>query len=120
MNRLILVGCMIFYAAGIQAENSIQRPDRPHFTDREALDIYRSVLFDEYLLCSENATKQILSRNEVEACSDLYLAIKLSFLDGVTMDRYFDMPPKTKAVANDKGYASFRAWVHRLVTSQTE
>ena len=89
---------------------------RPHWEDVTAMADYRSDLYAAFLNCSDAAAARILSQGEVTACNRLYLALKLSYLNGVTLDRYDAMPAKTKGIAQEKGYAAFRAWRHRQMT----
>ena len=49
-------------------------------------------------------------------CGEVYLELKLTFLRGVTRERYRSMAPKTRAIAHDMSYAAYRAWLHRQTT----
>ena len=88
-------------------------PPEPHWADVAEMEGYRAALFEDHLACARMAERRLLSFAEVAHCTEVYLALKVSFLHGVTPDRYHQMKPKTRVIANSKGYAAFRAWVHR-------
>lgn len=77
------------------------------------MEAYREALYQDHVICARMAEQRQLSFGEVEYCSAIYLALKVSFLHGLTPDRFYQMKPKTQVVAHSKGYAAFRAWVHR-------
>ena len=78
---------------------------------------YRNALFRNLRACSTAAAQSFLAPGEAAFCSNIYLKLKLSFLNGVTVARYAQMSEKTRAVANEKGYAAYRAWLHRQTVS---
>ena len=90
---------------------NLERPDR---SDVELMEQYRKALYQRHQECSSEAITRLLSQVESVTCGSALLLLKLSFLDGVSHERYLRMPPKTKAVANRKGYDAYLAWQHRL------
>ena len=78
---------------------------------RAEMERYRQSIYPQFMACSDLAAIQILSAQQGSACSELLLRLKLSFLPGVTLERYHQMKPKTRAIANEKGYAAYRAWL---------
>lgn len=116
MIRLFGVLAALLLAIPLEASASERAlPERPHFTNSVGLEEYRRALYRKYATCSEAAATRELSRSEVAHCVNIYLSLKLSFLHGVSLERYHQMPVKTKIVANEKGYAAFRAWLHRNI-----
>ncbi|WP_112324006.1 hypothetical protein [Oceanibium sediminis] len=91
---------------------------RPHWEQTEQMQQYRERLYAAHLACCEGAKLQLMGLGEARACGDIYLRLKLSFLNGVTPERYVTMHAATRAVAHDKGYAAYRAWVHRQTAAR--
>lgn len=108
--KMVFLSIILFSGA---AEADVQSLKKPDFNDLEALETYRQDLFSIYSQCSDAAEVRRLSRDEVDACSFVFLKLKLSFLNGVTVERYATMKPSLRATANRKGYDSYRAWLHR-------
>lgn len=75
----------------------------------------RDTLHTAYLRCSEAARVRPLSRDEVDVCSAIYLGLKLSFLEGVTLDTYHGLDATSRARANREGYTAYRDWVGAAV-----
>lgn len=114
--KRVLMGFLVTWCLAEPATASplgFQLPERPHFTDVAALEAYRVALYHEHVRCGELAAETFLGWDEVNTCSEIYLRLKLSFLNGVTLDRYRTMPVKTKVVTHDKGYSAYLAWLHR-------
>ncbi|WP_347311558.1 hypothetical protein [Defluviimonas sp. SAOS-178_SWC] len=114
MALLVVAGLTVPDASDARHVNSFVRPDG---SNHDALETYRQDLYHEYSACSDAALIRILGESEAVMCSVLFLAMKLSFLDGVTLERYVRMPAKTKAMTNEKGYAAYRTWLHRYAIS---
>ena len=89
--------------------------DFKNWTTGEQLESYRTNLYSTHLLCSSAAMERQLTGDEVQMCGEVYLELKLSFLNGVTSERYRHMSAKTRATAHDMGYAAYRAWLHRQI-----
>lgn len=77
---------------------------------RARLERTRMHLFETHLACRKMSQERMLSRDEVDACAATFLWLKLSFLEGMTSERYAAMTPTLRATANRKGYDAFRAW----------
>ncbi len=114
MTRLI---ALVFLLSGsaVFAEDDIGTLTKPDFEDYEAMEEYRGKLYAAYSTCTFAAERRMLSLSEVDICMLTFLKLKLSFLNGVTADRYVNMTPTTRAVANRKGYDAYRAWRHRQI-----
>ena len=116
IGKWCVIVAMIFSTIAAAKASDVEER-RPHWSDVAAMKTYRDALFSHYSICSNEALDRMISPGEVKICSDLYLALKLSFLNGVTIERYRGMSPVTKRVAQQKGYAAFRAWRHRHIAS---
>lgn len=79
---------------------------------RAQLDRVRESLFRAHLFCRRASEARHLTGDEVDACANVFLRLKLSFLEGVSPERYTEMKPSLRATANRKGYDAFRAWQH--------
>lgn len=110
---VVCIGALAASAAEIES-------DRPHWKDHDAMESYRASLFGMYKICSSAASDRMLSPGEAQSCSEIYMALKMSFLKGVTIDRYMGMSPPTKRKAHDMGYAALRAWRHRRIVQVVE
>ncbi|MCG6883334.1 MAG: hypothetical protein LJE62_06225 [Silicimonas sp.] len=121
VNRRSTLATLVLLAIPLQAPAE-SRPDfdMKNWTVGQDIEGYRAALFAAHQLCSQAAVERPLSGGEIQACGDVYLDLKLSFLQGVTRERYLAMRPKTRAMANDKGYAAYRAWLHRQLTGPVE
>lgn len=90
--------------------------DFKNWTVRPDIENARMALYRIHLDCSAAGIQRQLSGSEIALCSRAYLELKLSFLHGVSYERYVDMKPSLRATANRKGYDSYRAWLHRHTT----
>jgi hypothetical protein len=86
---------------------------RPHWTDMQELEAYRDELYGFHRRCQESATQHVLEIDDAILCARVFLALKLSFLDGSSLARYEGLSAPTRAMANEKGYAAYLAWLHR-------
>lgn len=89
--------------------------DFRNWTTGEDLEAYRSELYSLHQECAASASQRRLSGGEADMCVEIYLELKLSFLHGVTRERYKTMPALTRAKAHDMSYAAYRAWLHRQI-----
>lgn len=83
------------------------QPDRHSAAPAETV---RTHLYQDHLACSDAAAQRLLSWGEASACTDTYLRLKLTFLDGITQERYDRMPASDRVTANRKAYDAFRHW----------
>lgn len=93
--------------------------DRPNMAaiERDAPD--RMALFRDYSQCSAQAETHVLSRSEISHCSRLYLALKLTFVENMTIERYDRLDAAQRAEVNRVGYAGYRDWAQkRFVASR--
>ena len=67
-------------------------------------------LISSYFLCSGAAEQRLLDRSEVEACTGIYIQVKLSFLPDIDLTDYQEMTVKERADTNRAGYAAYLAW----------
>ena len=87
-----------------------------YWTVSARIEAYRMDLYREYSECSKTAIERAVSMSEAEACADLYLRLKLSFLPGSEYNRFKTLSAATRAYAHEKAYAAYRAWLHRHVS----
>lgn len=92
-----------------------QTDDDTTWTNSVEMEDYRMSLYRAHRECASSAVAMMLSYDVVKACSENFLKLKLSFLRGATLERYLRASPPTRAVANEKGYAAYRAWLHRHI-----
>ncbi|MXQ06494.1 hypothetical protein GQ651_01405 [Alphaproteobacteria bacterium GH1-50] len=118
MLRSLFLGMVLVTTGPVLATASpvieVREMLKPDFRDAAALEDYRSRLYVRYRSCAGLAEQKVLSKDEFDACSLAYLKIKLSFLHGVTLERYEGMKPSLRAKANKIGYDAYRAWLHRM------
>ena len=100
-----------FAAVGFGAVdgNDKTRPE----ADVQAKD--RTELYSSYRQCSAEAGTRMLHKDEVMACSTIYLQLKLSFVDGVALSDYAALSPKDRASVNRQGYEAYRVWLQRQI-----
>lgn len=67
-------------------------------------------LIASYFLCSEAAELRVLDRAKVEACTAIYIEVKLGFLADVDLVAYQSMEATQRADANQRGYLAYIAW----------
>ena len=63
-----------------------------------------------YLMCSTAAEVRLLDPTEAEACSTIYMHVKLDFLPDVDMAHYQQMSASDRAEVNRRAYAAYVAW----------
>lgn len=105
---LVLTLSLVF--PNISEADPIDFSDRSYSMQDVKMERYRKQLHRQLNACNAAALVQVASFAEVQRCSRIYSALKLSFLQGVTPERYAQMTPKTRAIANRKGYAALLAW----------
>ncbi len=79
----------------------------------EVSELSRMELFAIHDGCSQAARRSVLSPGEAALCARAFLELKLSFLPGMTLDRYESLAAAERVSANRAGYAAFRDWVDR-------
>ncbi|MDA7429381.1 hypothetical protein PGB28_12990 [Primorskyibacter aestuariivivens] len=87
--------------------------DLKTWTTNEALERYRTDLLAAHQLCNVEASRRALTTDKAQTCSENFLELKLSFLPGASRERYHRLSPSTRKLANEKGYAAYRAWLYR-------
>lgn len=63
-----------------------------------------------YMTCSQAAEMRVLDPVEAEACSAIYMQVKVDFLSDVDMETYQKMSAAERAEVNQRGYAALLAW----------
>lgn len=63
-----------------------------------------------YLACGQMAEERFLTPHEVQYCSAVYQEIKLAFVPGVDMRRYFELSPQEQLAVNKAGFTAFYIW----------
>jgi hypothetical protein len=63
-----------------------------------------------YMMCSQAAEMRVLDPVEAEACSVIYMQVKLDFLSDVDMNTYQQMTAPERAEVSRRGYAALVAW----------
>lgn len=121
MNRILrTTGCLmvsaVLGAGGAAMAAEISDFDVRNRSARSDIEDGRMELYRVHLDCAAAATQRQLSGDEVAFCSRTFVELKLSFLAGVTYERYGSMTASRRATANQKGYDAYRAWVHRYTT----
>lgn len=86
-------------------------------TTGEELEIYRTDLYSIHQACAAAALQRPMSIKEAELCGEVFLELKLTFLNGVTRERYRAMPARTWVKAHDMSYAAYRACLHRQIVA---
>ena len=91
------------------------------WTLSEPVETERRALHAIYLDCSAEAVQGFLGGMEAMACAEVFMRLKLTFLPGSTYESYVTRSAATRALANSKGYAAYRAWLIReTVIASTE
>lgn len=67
-------------------------------------------MLTEYLVCSSEAKVRILGRAEASACTEAYMAVKLSFIAGVDPETYRQMSTEEQIEVNNRSYQAFSNW----------
>ncbi len=67
-------------------------------------------LLSSYYLCDAVARERVLTRAEWQACSATYHAVKLAFIDGVSVADYAALSPREQAAVAAAAYAAFKSW----------
>lgn len=67
-------------------------------------------LLAEYRVCSDLAEEYVLSADYARHCSNVYLALKLSFLPDVDLAVYSELSMEERLTAQKSGYAAYRQW----------
>lgn len=112
LGKSILVSALIGLAFPVTAGDSSGDLLR-NWTMSEEVEDRRWALYKAYSACSQEASQRAISIHEAEACAELYMRLKLTFLRGSDYERYLGLSPATRAMANDKSYAAYIAWLHR-------
>lgn len=100
-----LVFVFAFAAVGFGAVDD-KGAEKPDATLSERLAYYQI-----YKQCADSALQRQLDRDEVLRCTAVYIELKLSFVDGVTLANYPYLDASTRARVNREGYLAFRDWV---------
>lgn len=66
-----------------------------------------------YFDCSEVASLRLLSFDEADVCSRVFMRIKLSFVPGVGLNDYDSLPPREKSAVNIVGYKLYLDWLSK-------
>ena len=82
--------------------------------EEDLLSLSRLELYKRHVACNARAEAGVMNPGDVRRCSDNFLALKLKFLHGASIERYYGLSPATQRDAHDKGYTAYRAWVHSL------
>ncbi len=92
-------------------------PDRPQWNDLLAVENYRNVLYRSYRSCDDLFERHLPPAGLARRCAQKYFLLKLSFLNGVSLEKYFAMEPRDRARANRQGYDAYRAWANARTES---
>ena len=68
------------------------------------------LMLTEYLACSLEAETRVFNQPEAFACVEAYLAVKLSFVAGVELEIYRQMPLQEQIEINLRAYEAFSDW----------
>ena len=100
-----------FAAVGFGAVDGSPETTQPEGGQTET----RAQLYNVYRQCSDEAGRRAMQRDEVLACSTIYLRLKLSFLDDVSYEDYANLDATERASANRAGYKAYQDWVQLRV-----
>lgn len=67
-----------------------------------------------YLACLKLARVRILSQTEAFACTEAFLAVKLSFVAGFDPSSYRRLPLEERVEMNRRAYLAYRSWNKKL------
>ncbi len=68
------------------------------------------LMFTEYLACSSKSETLRLSRSEVIACMEAYLAVKLSFISEIEPEYFREMSRERQIEINRRAFMAYRKW----------
>jgi hypothetical protein len=83
------------------------------------IEAFRHMLFRRHVVCNDAALRGEMPHVLARACAQNFLALKLSFVPGATLERFGGLQPEERAQVNAAGYAGFRAWLSSQVTGAT-
>lgn len=84
-------------------------------SDQTVPDSERFRQYQAYKECSDAALERHLAKDEVLLCTAIYLELKLSFVDGVSLADYAQLDTVSRAEVNKQGYRAYRAWVDERI-----
>ena len=102
--------------ATLHAPASAQDDGAYHMRDwtlSDGVEAERRALHARYLDCSAHAAEGFLGGLEAMTCAETFMRLKLTFLPGATYESFITRSPQSRALANAKGYAAYRAWLIR-------
>lgn len=68
------------------------------------------LMLTEYLACNLEAETRVLNQLEGFVCTEVFLAVKLSFVAGVDPETYRQMPLQEQIEINLRAYEAFSNW----------
>ena len=86
-----------------------------YWTLSAKMEAHRMDLYRAYSDCSKTAKERVISVSEAEACADLYLRLKLTFLPGANTDRF-----RTLSAGGEGGGCRLRRRVRALARVSSE
>ena len=109
MKQVIISVIFVFGFAAVGFGAVDGKSSSEHQESTTAID--RAKLYRTYRQCSDEAVRRFLSQDEVLGCSAVYLQLKLSFLEDVSLEDYAELSAVERARANSEGYRAYQEWV---------